>query len=133
MIKSVTCDRSVVFSTNKTDRHDITEILLKVVLNTIKPTNQPYVSMTTTLKVFSLISFNMKIQLIDQIHINLFFVASGLSPSPIGVKSRWYSALLFGLFHGETLNFDYHFIFNLFEVLFNYLHMNPCEQIYSEY
>ena len=39
--KSVTCDRSVVFpgpsvsSTNKTDRHDITEILLKVALNTI--------------------------------------------------------------------------------------------------
>ena len=38
---SVTCDRSVVFSgmpvssTNKTDRHNITEILLKVVLNTI--------------------------------------------------------------------------------------------------
>ena len=29
-----TCDRSIVFSTNKTD-HDITEILLKVVLNTI--------------------------------------------------------------------------------------------------
>jgi len=28
-----------VSSTNKTDRHDITEILLKVVLNTIKPTN----------------------------------------------------------------------------------------------
>ena len=25
-------------STNKTDRHDITEILLKVALNTIKPT-----------------------------------------------------------------------------------------------
>ena len=25
-----------VFSTNKTDRHDITEILLKVTLNTIK-------------------------------------------------------------------------------------------------
>jgi hypothetical protein len=80
VIKSATCDRSVVFSTNKTDRHDITEILLKVVLNTIKPTNQPYVSMTTTLKVFCLISFNIKIQLIDQIHINLFFVASGLSP-----------------------------------------------------
>jgi len=35
---SVICDRSVVFtgySTNKTDRHDITEILLKVALNTI--------------------------------------------------------------------------------------------------
>jgi hypothetical protein len=26
---SVTCDRSVVFSTNKTGHHDITEILLK--------------------------------------------------------------------------------------------------------
>jgi len=44
---SATCDRSMVFlcspvsSTNKTDRHDITEILLKVVLNTIKQTNKP--------------------------------------------------------------------------------------------
>jgi hypothetical protein len=40
-ILSVTCDRSVVFSsssvssTYKTDRHDITEILLRVALNTI--------------------------------------------------------------------------------------------------
>jgi hypothetical protein len=32
---SVTCNMSVVFSTNKYDRHDITEKLLKVVLNTI--------------------------------------------------------------------------------------------------
>jgi hypothetical protein len=32
-VLSVTCDRSVVFSTNKTDRHDITEILLKVAFN----------------------------------------------------------------------------------------------------
>ena len=34
-----------VSSTNKTDHHDIqnvTELLLKVVLNTINPTNQPY-------------------------------------------------------------------------------------------
>ena len=37
---SVTCERSVVFPTNKTDRHDITEILLKVALNTIKQTNK---------------------------------------------------------------------------------------------
>ena len=29
------CDRSVVFSTNKTDYHDMTDILLKVALNTI--------------------------------------------------------------------------------------------------
>jgi hypothetical protein len=38
---SVTCDRSVVFSTNSTDCHDITEILLKVMFNTIKP-NHPF-------------------------------------------------------------------------------------------
>jgi len=30
-----------VSSSNKTDRHDATEILLKVALNIIKPTNQP--------------------------------------------------------------------------------------------
>jgi hypothetical protein len=30
----------MVSSINKTDRHDITEILLKVALNTIKQTNQ---------------------------------------------------------------------------------------------
>ena len=72
---------SPVSSTNKTGHHFfIAEILLKVVLNTIKPTNQPYVSMTATLKVFSLFFFNIKIQLIDQIHINLFFVVSGIGP-----------------------------------------------------
>jgi len=31
----------LVSSTNKTDRHNGTEILLKVALNTIKPTNKP--------------------------------------------------------------------------------------------
>ena len=31
-----------VSSTNKMDRHDITEILLKVTLNTIKQTNKQY-------------------------------------------------------------------------------------------
>ena len=36
-------DRSVVSSTNKTDRHDIAEILLEVALNTITKTkNIPY-------------------------------------------------------------------------------------------
>jgi hypothetical protein len=33
-----------VSSTNKTDRNDITEILLKVALNTIKQTNKSLVS-----------------------------------------------------------------------------------------
>jgi hypothetical protein len=37
---SVTCARSVVFSTNKTEHHDITEILLKVALNTTKQANK---------------------------------------------------------------------------------------------
>jgi hypothetical protein len=32
---------TLVSSTNKTDRHDITEILLKVALNTINQPNQP--------------------------------------------------------------------------------------------
>jgi hypothetical protein len=32
-----------VYSTNKTDHHDIAEILLKVVLNTINQTNQSYI------------------------------------------------------------------------------------------
>jgi hypothetical protein len=33
----------VVFSTNKTDRHNITKILLKVALNTINQTNDVFV------------------------------------------------------------------------------------------
>jgi hypothetical protein len=47
----VTCDRSVVLSeysvssTNKTDRHDITEILLKVTLNTINQTKPEPINM----------------------------------------------------------------------------------------
>ena len=47
---SVTCDRSVVFSRysgflhKKTDRHDITEILLKVALNTINLNPNYYVT-----------------------------------------------------------------------------------------
>ena len=49
----MTCDRSVAFTgasdflnkkKKKFDRHDITEILLKVALNTIKPTNQPTIT-----------------------------------------------------------------------------------------
>jgi len=40
---SVTYDKSVAYSVssnNKTDRHDITDIMLKVALNTIKQTNK---------------------------------------------------------------------------------------------
>jgi hypothetical protein len=37
----VTCGRLIVLSTTKTDRHDITEILLKVAFNTITPPPPP--------------------------------------------------------------------------------------------
>jgi hypothetical protein len=40
MSLSVTCDRSVVLSESSSFLHDITEILLKVALSTIKQTNK---------------------------------------------------------------------------------------------
>jgi len=40
-----------IFSTNKTDRHDISEILLKVALNTIKP-NQTLLAVLTLITCF---------------------------------------------------------------------------------
>ena len=42
------CDRSVVFSTNKTNRHDITEILLKVASNTITLNRTNVIHRTTS-------------------------------------------------------------------------------------
>jgi hypothetical protein len=39
-----------VSSTNKTDRHDITEILLKMALNTINPILKPYIENNIGLK-----------------------------------------------------------------------------------
>jgi hypothetical protein len=45
----VTCGKSVVFSANKTDRHDIFEILLKVALNTID-------QKTTTIIIFDILA-----------------------------------------------------------------------------
>jgi hypothetical protein len=55
----VTCDRSVVSpgppvsSTNKTNGHDIAEILLKVALSTIKQTNKHRLSTPFLFEVFS--------------------------------------------------------------------------------
>jgi hypothetical protein len=53
----VTCGRwfspgPPVSPTNKTDHHDIAEILLKVALNTIKQTNKPIKRILITLKIF---------------------------------------------------------------------------------
>jgi hypothetical protein len=53
----MTCDRSVVSSTNKTDRHDITEILLKVVLkhkmNNPNPVNKDYAMISNMVENFT--------------------------------------------------------------------------------
>jgi len=62
---TLTCDWSVVLvghtasSTNKTDHHDITEILLKVALNTTDQTNQPlhYVLLNWNLNYRQLVPF----------------------------------------------------------------------------
>jgi hypothetical protein len=48
-----------VSSTNKTDRHDITEILLKVALNTIRPNQTYYVSLRYEFRIKTMISRNM--------------------------------------------------------------------------
>jgi hypothetical protein len=42
--------QSVVFSTNKTDRHDITEILLKVALNTKTPNQENTIKIPVKIK-----------------------------------------------------------------------------------
>ena len=76
----VTCGRSVVFisgsSTNKTDRHDITEILLKVALNTI---NSCYLSWEGgeggTLWPTSLKKLFSKLQFINSFLLYWFFLA----------------------------------------------------------
>jgi hypothetical protein len=49
-------------STNKTDRHDITEILLKVALNTIKQTNKPSLSLLEFCQKNSCLNDNYAIQ-----------------------------------------------------------------------
>ena len=91
---SVTCNRSVVFSgysfssTNKTDRHDITEILLKVVLNTI---NQNYITYINIIKSYPHRSSHCNFRIIyHQKHKTLFKWISngcqeGFSPFAIGI------------------------------------------------
>ena len=49
-----------VSSKNKTDRHDITEILLKVVLNTIKQTNKP-TNLSLNINFYYFYYFQMKL------------------------------------------------------------------------
>ena len=91
---SVTCNRSVVFSgysfssTNKTDCHDITEILLKVVLNTI---NQNYITYINIIKSYPHRCSHCNFRIIyHQKHKTLFKWISngcqeGFSPFAIGI------------------------------------------------
>jgi hypothetical protein len=52
---------TLVSSTNKTDSHDITEILLKVALNTIN--NKRFISMSN---IFSINQLTLILKIIDQ-------------------------------------------------------------------
>jgi hypothetical protein len=72
----VTCPwLSPVYSTNKTDRHDITEILLKVALNTIKQTKKQNCS-------------NKIKQLAENFPIFFFVILKTFSRfSPMGIKT----------------------------------------------
>jgi hypothetical protein len=65
-----------VSSTNKTERHDITEILLKVALNNIKPTNQPNLQSLDFLTMLKHI-FRMIIQFCKLLPVQIFTVGDG--------------------------------------------------------
>jgi hypothetical protein len=64
-----------VFSTNKTDRHDVTEILLKVVLNTIKQTDN-YISYNVFEDLFLFFSGIFQFLTINNICINIILYFS---------------------------------------------------------
>ena len=74
---SVTCGRSVVFSvipfssTNKTDRHDVTERLLKVALNTIAIT--PHTSFSGWYESLSYLLHRMAENLLIWIRVRIFY------------------------------------------------------------
>ena len=53
----MTYDRSVVYSTNKTDHHDITEILLTVALNTINLPTSNSKSIINSINIYVCIVF----------------------------------------------------------------------------
>ena len=83
---SGTCDRSVVFSGYSNDRHDITEMLLKVTLNTIAITLTPccrYVSKTLIIIIFLWCRYWLRTLMqsvfpLIQVFINTMIVRHGL-------------------------------------------------------
>ena len=100
-----------VSSTNKTDRHDITEILLKVALNTINQPNQPInlikmhwdskILLTRGIPIF--IEFMDSIVSLDSINLekqnlkNLFFNSTK--------KNCWFEKWILRIFFGEFIKF----------------------------
>ena len=69
-----------VSSTNKTERHDITEILLKVALNNIKPSNQPNLQSLDFLTMLKHI-FRMIIQFCKLLPVQIFTCMQSLGIS----------------------------------------------------
>jgi hypothetical protein len=100
---SVTRDRSVVFSgysvfpTNKTDRHNITEILLKVALNTIHQPTKPSVGCEKTIMMnqyrLLLITAELKLQSLNNWMLSFFRNQnrSLLHMQNINCKSHWWT------------------------------------------
>ena len=78
-----------VSSTNKTDCHDITEILLKVTLNTIKPTNlkknKSYLALISTLPIICIRFLPMYVPDLDPISRNTFLLEDQIT------FSVWYT------------------------------------------
>ena len=100
---SVTRDRSVVFSgysvfpTNKTDRHNITEIVLKVALNTIHQPTKPSVGCEKTIMMnqyrLLLITTELKLQSLNNWMLSFFRNQnrSLLHMQNINCKSHWWT------------------------------------------
>ena len=75
-----------VSSTNKTDRHDITEILLEVTLNTIKQTRQTHKQVIALPTQLSVCSTNINTIEINKITIkNKYIAQSDVSGQTISV------------------------------------------------
>ena len=93
---SVTCDRSVVFSTNKTDHHDITAMLLKVTINTMKRTTKKLCLMAdencVSVKVLHWIKVPMHCQYLFKLYIQWYhnfycFITCGIYFIPRKISS----------------------------------------------
>ena len=88
----MTCDRLLVSSTNKTDHHDIAEILLKVALNTIKQTSKNKMADKSKYTCF-LLTYNTclidwnKILSISLQHILLLFHLQVIVPMAVNITN----------------------------------------------